>query len=306
MFSKKYIKHLISAIFGRIPGSYGQDDILRKYINYPKFLPLNVQIQHGWYSSEIPDSIRLDDIKIMLVWSQRIADEWRKITKKSVYVIGAPFILYKEMHSIKKDPDAIGTVVFPNHSTPSNIEKYDVDVYSRYLKQLPDTYKPITVCLHYRDFDLYSLQFKKNGFNVVTAGDSRQKNNGFVKNFYNILKKHKYCCSNEIGSYTFYAVDLGIPFFIYGPESITQNKKNNKIIEKTKYRIDTRNLFKTMNNEISIEQKNYVDSELGTYDRISISKLRKIIFLRLFFIEIPSYPIRFLRALFSLLKGAII
>jgi hypothetical protein len=293
---KKQLRLFYEYVFGRIPGSYGQDKIIKSYINWPKYLPLNAQIQHGWYSTDIPDLTRIEQIDIMLVWSKRIAEEWKKYSSKEVIVIGAPFLIYKERENIQKNPMAVGTVVFPNHSTPNSVEKYDVKEYCEQLKDIPDQFKPITVCLHYRDLEYYGPQFSSYGFSVVSAGDSRQPNCGFVRKYYEILKNHKYSCSNEIGSYTFYSVDLGIPFFMYGPESITVERGDEKkIIYKTDFRIRTRELFKEMRGDITREQADFVSSELGKYDRITSEELKKYLFYRLFFHEIPHYPIRFMK-----------
>ncbi len=38
---KKQLRLFYEYVFGRIPGSYGQDKILKFYINWPKYFPLN-------------------------------------------------------------------------------------------------------------------------------------------------------------------------------------------------------------------------------------------------------------------------
>jgi hypothetical protein len=296
---KRKLRTTLEYVFGRMPGSYGQDKILRSYLRFPNLSPLNAQIQHGWYSTEIPDLERDDQIEVMLVWSSRIAKEWAKKSKKRVLILGAPFLIYKEQNRITRSLDAKGTVVFPNHSTPSSIEKYDAAEYCDQLDALPEEFKPITVCLHYRDVDRYGPQFSVRGFTVTTAGDSRQPGDGFVKNFYQILCSHRFSCSNEIGSYTFYSVNLGIPFFIYGPDSLTVLKNDeSKTIEKTEFRIQTRELFKEIRQDISAEQTQFVASELGVFDRMSSKELGKFFLNRFFFHELPLYPVRLIRSIY--------
>lgn len=292
------IKRITECVFGRTPESYGQDKILRAYAKYPKILPLNVQIQHGWYSTEIPDVERINQIAVMLVWSKRIAAEWKKATGKDPYIIGSPFILYREMHGLEKKDDAKGTVAFPNHSTPSSVEKYDVSEYCQELDRLPDSYKPVTVCLHFRDVQRYGGDFTSRGYEVVTAGDSRQRGDGFVRNYYDILSRHRYSCSNDIGSYTFYSIEMGIPFFICGPESTTISKTDTAVeIEKTEYRKEVRNRFREIKDRIDDEQRAYALSELGVDDRLSYDELRTLLFDRFFSEELPRYPARLVKAL---------
>lgn len=298
---KRKIRTLLHSIFGRMPGSYGQDRILRAYLKYPAFLPLNAQIQHGWYNTEITDLDREAQIAVMLVWSKRLAGEWRKYSKKEALVLGSPFILYRELHDIKKKPTAKGTVVFPTHSTSAQIEKYDADEFCAKLESLPEHFKPVTICLHHRDMELYGPTFSSHGFPIVTAGDSRQSGDGFVRKFYEILSSHLYCCSNEIGSYTFYAVDMDIPFFLYGPESVSVYRDDeNRTYGKTDFLMATRNYFTEVRTTISDEQRSFVDAETGKSDRLDQVFLRKFFLKRFFLHELPKYPLRLLRVLFLL------
>ncbi len=56
--------------------------------------------------------------------------------------------------------------------------------------------------------------FISKGYKVVTAGNPHD--NTYTQKFYAILKNYKYTMSNLIGSYTFYSVEMGIPFSLYG------------------------------------------------------------------------------------------
>lgn len=292
----KKAKSVLKMIIGRAPGSYGQDRIVRRYLNYPNWLPFNAQIQHGWYAAQIHDVKRLGQIEVMLVWSKRIASEWKEISDKNVFIIGAPFVIYKESKEIRQADDAKGTVVFPDHSSPGSFVKFDVESYSKALNNLPPEMKPITVCLHHRDMDYYGPLFSLHGFPVVTAGDSRQRKDGFVKNFYEILRKHKYSSSNEIGSYTFYSIDMNIPFFLYGPLAISVSRQNDNIIyERDNFLIQCRSLFSEITTQISPAQREFVSAETGLYDRADPYAIKSFFLRRFFFYEIPRYPIRLFR-----------
>lgn len=287
-------------VFGRIQKSYGHDKILRAYMRLPKPFPLDVQIQHGWYGTEIPDLEKADQIGVMLVWSKRIADAWKKRTDKEVLISGAPFLMYRHMHGIAKRPDAAGTVVFPAHSTQTFSQSYDIDAYCRQLNALPEHMKPITICLHHLDMEHCADQFQKYGFSVVTAGESRQPGDGFVRNFYRILSAHKYSTSNMVGSYSFYSVEMGIPFFIYGPPSefISNNAKDqNRTPIQTEYSAMVHALFSERHEIIPESLTKFVLDELGYYDRVDATLLRRFFIKRFFTHELPSYPKRLARRL---------
>jgi hypothetical protein len=241
-----------------------------------------------------------DQIGVMLVWSKRIADAWKKQTDKEVLVSGAPFLMYKQIHNIAQASDASGTVVFPAHSTQSFTQKYDVDDYCRQLNALPEHMKPITVCLHYRDMEHCASQFEKHGFTVVTAGESRQPGDGFVRNFYRILSAHKYSTSNMVGSYSFYSVELGIPFFIYGPSSefISNNVQGKESAPgQTEYSAMVHKLFSEHHETIPERIKKFALDELGCQDRIDATSLRRFFIKKFFTHELPRYPKRLARRL---------
>lgn len=289
---RKFFLFVLAKIFGRTSPHYGHGRILKKYLRFPRFLPLNAQIQHGWYGDSIIDLDAIDRVTIMLVWSKRMAEEWKRYSRKPVYVLGSPFAHYRRLHRVERQPDARGTVVFPDHSTPNTKEVHDVDAYCRQLSALPEHLKPITVCLHYRDVDSYGPLFEKYGYQVVTAGHGRQGGDGFVKRFYEILSRHRYSCSNEIGSYTFYAIDMGIPFFLYGPESKTVMRSDQTVLEKEPFRQRIRDTFRNVSSEVPQDQISFVQDELGIHDCIKPSELRRILLRRFFFHELPMYPIR--------------
>lgn len=296
---RKTAQRFSERVFGQASQHYGHDQILRAWTGYPAILPLNVQIQHGWYHDFVPELTGgKKGIQVMLVWSERTRDMWREGSSAPVHIVGAPFVHYRRMNGIERTPGAKGTVVFPNHSTPNGIEEYDVDAYCADLERLPDKLKPITICLHYRDMEEKAPQFRRHGFDVVTAGHGRQVDFGFVRRFYDILSRHKYCCSNEIGSYTFYAVEMGIPFFITGPESRTINRHDETIEEKKgPYRVAMRELFRNTEYRITDQQREYVFGEVGVGSHVSPTTLRKVFFRQLFFREIWAYPIRMLKTI---------
>jgi hypothetical protein len=61
------------------------------------------------------------------------------------------------------------------------------------------------------------LVFEKLGIETFTCG--YVSNEDYAQNFYDLVKTAKYVTSNSIGSYSCYAIEMGLPFFLYGPKN---------------------------------------------------------------------------------------
>lgn len=262
--------------------NYGFNEIIKQYARFPWYLPLPAHFEHGW--TPIEDALKSDlasSKPLMLVFSKRRAEAWKNKSRIPVSIMGAPFIHYKNMHQIRQKPEAKGTVAFPSHSTYDLKSQFSIDKYCRELKNLPLEFQPVTICLFWLDFieekaDIY----RKFGFKVVSAGHKFSIGLDFVKNFYQILSSHKYATSNEVGSYTFYAVDLGLPFFLTGKTPLIANLGKDVNIGQTartndfKYGEIASHLFSSGPvAKISARQKEFVDFEMGSRDCLSRDQL---------------------------------
>jgi hypothetical protein len=262
---------------------YGLNLIIKEYAHFPRFLPLPGHVEHGWtaFSNALITDLK-NDKPLMMVFSKRREKAWKKKSKKPVVILGAPFIHYKNIHNITKKSDAKGTVVFPSHSTYDLKSSFSLEKYCQELADLPERFKPITVCLFWLDYiDKESEIYKKFGFSITTTGPKLSNSIDFVKNFYNILSSHKYATSNEVGSYTFYAVDLNLPFFLTGIEPIIKNKDKRDINFKEISKLDDHiygkkamDLFSTgPATRILNSQKKFVIEETGLEECIPPEKL---------------------------------
>lgn len=289
------LKNISAYVFGNISGNYGHDSILRFYLGLPSWLKLSVVIQHGWYKAVYEKDLNAPGI--YLVWSRRLAEDVRRVSNKRVIVLGSPFALYRRKANLLSKANASGTVAFPQHSSPNNRVEFDIESYCDALSALTDEYKPITVCLHYRDIDEWGGVFKKRGFDVVTAGKGRQNALEFVKNFYSILSRHRYATSNDIGSYLFYAVDMGIPFFLMGDVISYYDRHTGALIRSScsgddVYK-DVFTAFSVRVDKITEEQASLVEKELGLDGNVNPRDLYLYIMSRFFFIEVPMVIPRF-------------
>jgi hypothetical protein len=299
MRSLRKVGRAVLDTVGTPSGNYGHDWIIRHYLDFPRLLPMNVRIQHGWYTNFRPETADLrTDQPLMLVWSKRIAAEWIDLTRRPVEILGSPFVHFRHMFGIQKREDAQGTVVFPQHSTRNSKTENDVEKYCRDLDALPDVYRPVTICLHFHDWDELKPLFESHGYGrIVTAGRSRQPEAGFAKRFYEILSRHQYATSNDILTGLFYAVEMGIPFFVYGPEPFSYRRESGEATFRMPYFYEIIEFFRGPTTTSTETQRQLVRSEIGLDDSIPPEELRATLIDMFWHSELRAYPGRFVRNL---------
>lgn len=259
--------------------AYGLGYWLKDYGYYPKSLPLFTYMDHGVsFEDTIPPHEKENDAPLIFKFSQRSVEEYKKVSDKPVYCLLCPFIHYRIKNEIKKSDAANGTLFFVAHSTP------DIDDYTNWnefisnIGTIPEQFKPIDLCLYPTDIEKgLDRIFIENGFEVFTAGNAGSPN--FTENFYSILKNYKYAMSNLLGSYTFYSVEMGIPFSLFGEEPKYHNKGDrnielgsyNSYKEQPTY-LKAVKLFEGFYPQITSEQLEFVNFELGKNHSISRTK----------------------------------
>lgn len=265
---------------------YGINFILRKYCKFPLLLPLPCHAEHGW--TALPNALE-SDLKVkkplMLVFSKRREQAWKRKSKSPVKIMGVPFILYKNLMNLKPAANRSGTVVFPSHSTYDLKAEFDIKGFCQSLERLPKKFHPVTICLFWVDYIDKAATYRGLGYNVVTAGPRFTNSLKFVSNFYKILSEHEYSCSNEVGSYTFYAVDFNIPFFLVGedPKVVNQGGKDVNIgmsarLSDYKDGQIATSMFRTGPiSSISQSQREYVQKETGKGDLLSPTEMNKLL-----------------------------
>jgi hypothetical protein len=247
---------------------FGLNYLVKQKYKIPEWLPIEAEIQHGWYADEeFYSSIGKE--KTQLVWNKRMFDACEKYKIKNKFIIGCPFIYYKNNNDIKKNNSAKGTVVFPSHSTEGSNVFFNIKLFCSKLDEFPDEFHPITICLYYFDYNNFFIRSQfESYFNVITVGNIYD--NKFSERLYNILSSHRFVTSNCVGTYTFYAINLGLSFFITESKFYYELKEQYKNIESKKEDIqnekyiEIHNLFsKKPSSIITSEQLIFINSELG-------------------------------------------
>lgn len=268
---------------------YGFGLQISKYGFYPYCLPLCIYTDHGpGYRDAIPIHEIESGAPTQLYHSQTSASLWQRVTAKKAYCLYSPFAFYRRRTGVSLAPDVKGTIAFPAHSTPSIDEVGGFAKYIEQLKQLPERYHPITICMHMHDIRKGThMDFIREGFEVVTAGNTLDQR--FIERFYEIISSHKYATSNTPGSYLYYCVEMGLPFFVYGdkPKYINHSDRNLAIgvydTFGTGYTKEVYDLFYLPNPEavfprISPQQKEFVESHMGIRDGIPRTKMALVLY----------------------------
>lgn len=268
---------------------YSFGKYIRKYGYYPSFFPLAVYSDHSGPSfSDIPYKHEEESRAPVFLAHRKIkVQNYKKITNKKAYTLFSPQVFYRRSYNIKKSDNAKGTLALPIHSLPNAGFEFDVTKYCNELKALPEKYHPVRVSLHMHDINNDTFkEYQKNGIEVVTAGNTSDQR--FIERLYALLKETNYVTSNDISTITFLAVEMRIPFFLYGEEEKTINisDKNFKkgVIEKPLHKqylylkeklVLDENLDTYIYDEKLIKS---VESALGLHDGISRLKMAIVLY----------------------------
>jgi hypothetical protein len=285
----------IKSSFKVIPAPYWTANVysfgkyLREYGYYPSWLPLCVYTDHGVNIQHKPFENELDsDAPTQLYHSLKSKLEWKKYSSKPCFVMYSPFVFYRIKNNVVPVVNAKGTIAFPAHSTPNIDDISDIHEYIKHLNQLPEEYHPISVCLHMHDINKGRHHvFIKHNIPVYTAGNCFDER--FAERFYDIIKKFKYATSNIAGSYLYYCIEMGIPFFIYGNKQVYINYSDTNVSkglydpleESHEYR-QVHDMFSELSTIITPLQKEYVDISLGLRDGLSRGQMAWVLYSSLF------------------------
>lgn len=269
---------------------YGMGKIIRTMGFYPQNWPLYVATDHGPSQRDIPTKLEFEtEFPVMFYHSDRLVKEWKKQSSKRCFSFLAPFVFYRRKKAISQLVSAKGTLAFPCHSTELIDVRQDIEAYINDLKNLPEEYQPVEVCLYYQDVEkgLYK-EFEKHGFEVHTAGHIYDA--AFVDEFYELVRRFKFATSNHLGSYAFYCTEMEIPFFLYGESPLMDNKGDLNCLDGVYDPIKTfcqfakaTEMFRERLSKVSELQIKFVNKELGIVGGASRLKLTLMIYYALFY-----------------------
>lgn len=270
---------------------YGFGKHIREYGHYPKHLPLILFTDHS--GPAVMDKINNFDINhdapTVMFHSPIMVKKWREQFQKPCYNLYSPFVFYRKKNNITISKNAKGTLAYPAHTIPELDIVSSMEQYIFQLKNLPEKYQPVSVSLHYHDINkgLHKIFFR-HGIPVYTAGTPFDYR--FTERFYSILRNFKYTTSNIIGSYVFYAVEMNIPFFLFGFPPEYRTNTNSELADVALDCVNTKDYiiehlnknFSSLCEYITTEQKQLVESTLGLNDGVSRLRMAQILYFNYF------------------------
>jgi hypothetical protein len=178
---------------------YGTEKIFRKYCGYSRWLPLPVSMQHGW--SLLP--VRHDALRNVgenWYWSKEIESAYMKnFPGIKTRAVGAPFLYHLKNIGYQEMPykERKGSIVFPAHSSKYVSVNFNYEMYANMLNDLPDEYKPLTICLYHLDQEKgMDLPFREKGFIVVNNGSNLDQED-FLSNYVDNTRDKRYSFFND-------------------------------------------------------------------------------------------------------------
>jgi hypothetical protein len=274
-------------------GFYGNDLIYKLYSNLPISYPLKFVLPHAPdylnFKGMVWDAELLIDLPEIWCYSNQMFEIYSQAIRnlritKDVVKSASPFIyLLKLLETDSIFTQRRGTIFFPSHSTHHITDETSYESLAAKLDLLEEEYKPITVCVYWRDFNLgRHLPFVERGMRVVSAGHMYDP--AFLFRFYHLCSLHKYSCANNYGTAVLYSIKSGCSYFHLDTDHFIQNILENIDFNSKSLKSDPANylfgktsnaeenmkqckifadLFATPKREMTREQINFVDKILG-------------------------------------------
>ena len=133
----------------------------------------------------------------------------------------------------------------------------------------------------------YHEKYRKYGFPIITLGNTSSIY--FVDEFYKAVTQFKYATSNTPGTQSYFCIEMGMPYFLFGESPTLLIHNTSSGIQKGIYKANDEieqeitdleyEIFRPMNDAVSIEQKIFVEYFLGLGSKISRFRMSYIIWL---------------------------
>lgn len=191
---------------------------LRHWTGFPGWLPLCIGSDHGvhWGATCWPNEVS-NPFGTFFTWNEKKSQKMQSLMGKDAYYVPHPWLKYRQDFYPTLPSDRRGTLVFYSHSNNTTTPVFNaLDEYMASLLALPEKFHPIVICLSFHDIRKgLHKKLRAYGIPLVTAGTTNSKY--FVDRFYQLVRRFSYSCSPNIGSHTFYLLEAGVPFFLFGP-----------------------------------------------------------------------------------------
>jgi hypothetical protein len=269
---------------------YGMDTLLRDLVGIPSWVPLDIHLDHGLIIDQTKPDQYLAKTKAALILVDTIIRKKMVPEKDNVHVLGSLFMRYRRKYNFKYSPSASGTIVFPSHSSHHLDLEVNWREYAKQLKSLSEEFQPVTVCIYWIDVMKGEHKyFEEEGLEVITNGHMFDPN--YAYNFYSNLSRFKYATGNEPGSFLFYALEMGMPFFLFGPsvrlinDGRDQTANDEMVFNDVKYAAILKQAFNVDLSQpprITESQSEVARVFIDDSEWLDLVKLRQLVFLNSF------------------------
>jgi hypothetical protein len=267
---------------------YGQASVIKRYVGLPQWYSLKVVLEH---SPVMHDRMWQLDRNRLLPLNFSSSPQRAKVAQqcsgRPSFPIGFGFLYAKELVDVALAGRSLGepkgTLVFPFKSTQWVETRFDHADYAERITNLPEAMKPIVVCMYWKDVLRGAHRpYQHKGFTVVSAGHMFDAN--FLYRLYDICRQFRYAVSNEFGTQLFSSVASGCRFFYLGSSPITREippdlrkdyVRDEPGFQRTQH--ISKRLFAEPADQITPDQRAFVDGVLGTGSLRSPVELRRLI-----------------------------
>jgi len=197
---------------------YGHAEILLNHCGLPATTAIPHRIQHGWQPGPGMYKPHMAEPGPKIVWSSRNLASSNEKGFKGATPIGAPFLyLPKQQAPVPASDKSL--LAIPFHGWEKGGLHGSIVHYADELTELQEKgFGPITVCMYYFEYEQEPLRsiFESRGFKTTTMGQ-KGENPEFLYRQRDLITSHSAVTSNRVSTATFYALSLGVPFFLWGP-----------------------------------------------------------------------------------------
>jgi hypothetical protein len=252
---------------------YGFGKCFRAYARFPKLLPLCVYSDHGvgLNANLFPHEVN-NLAKVHLTFHRAKAERSQSRSDREVIYVMHPWIWYRRFKGFRQSASARGTIAFVPHHVPGwQWERNSPAEYFEALRALPQKFQPVVLCLHMHDIKSGThRELRRYGLPIVTTGNSSSTQ--FADRFYQLATQFSYATSPHWGSQVAYCIELGIPYFYYGPwpklinvghEDLPLGERQYDDDVHRDYDVLARRLFAESIDMVTAEQRSFIEGLLG-------------------------------------------
>lgn len=272
------------------PGNdaFGLAGIFKEYAGLPPAYPLRLAMEHGLrFDDNVTRLERNTPFDTILTPSRHRAEIVARSSGKRTMPVGWAYLHARRLFPKFglppiRESNRVGTLVFPFKSTQLTELEFDHARFARQIRSLPSRFQPAWVCIYWSDvLDGIHEIYEDAGLPTVTAG--HRLDPLFLHRLHDLCRRFRYAASNEIGTNLFVAVESGCRFFfLEGPEYRRRLLPGKGLSEREGSRYEEnrstfRRLFASPVEEVTPEQRRFVDLHLGKADFTSPRKLRRLL-----------------------------